>query len=324
MSLLPNAPPTNRRILIIDDNREIHRDIIRVLQRGSENSRPPINPRQAEQLGFITPGGPSELILPYEVASAFQGEEGFLMARQAQEAGRPFAAAFVDGRMPPGWDGVQTIQHLWTVSPEMQITICTAYADYTWEQIMETLGGHDNLMILKKPFDVIELQQITEAMIRRWNRNSFAELQITELEKLLGEIHDHLPPHAPHSGAAEPASRPPWGAATSPERIDVAIEKSRQLVRQLQTRTHASRSAIVGRLASSLRPHRLQLGAFGRRLPEFLTLLAEQLQREQIATTQLLGALQTSLERLHAGYHALPRVPAERGSPAPPPPGTHP
>ena len=78
------------------------------------------------------------------------------------------------GGCPPGWDGVETIKRLWEICPDLQVTICTAYADYTWEQIMDILGGHDNLMILKKPFDVVELQQMAEAMVRRWNRNHLA------------------------------------------------------------------------------------------------------------------------------------------------------
>ncbi len=312
-----NSCPENRRILLIDDNPEIHRDIIRVLQRRSEDPLPVVDPRQAEQFGILTKPL-AELIRPYEISSAYQGEEGLALAREALEAGHPFVAAFVDCRMPPGWDGVQTIRRLWELCPQIQITICTAYADYTWEQIMEILGGHDNLTILKKPFDVIELQQIAEAMVRRWSRNNLAELQITQLEKLLIEIHDHAPPHAQRPNDPEFAAKTNGGGGPAGDRIDVSIEKSRQLVRQLQSRAHASRYAIVGRLAAALRSHRLQLGAFGRRLPDFLSLLAEKLQSEEIATVQLLGALQSTLDRLHAGYHASHPQPHERGATASP------
>jgi len=34
------------------------------------------------------------------------------MAGQAVAEGRPYAMAFVDMRMPPGWDGLETIEHL--------------------------------------------------------------------------------------------------------------------------------------------------------------------------------------------------------------------
>ena len=43
--------------------------------------------------------------------------------------------AFVDVRMPPGWDGVETITRIWEVDPDLQIVVCTAYADYSWEEL---------------------------------------------------------------------------------------------------------------------------------------------------------------------------------------------
>ena len=48
--------------------------------------------------------------------------------RQALAEQRPYAMAFVDVRMPPGWDGIETIGHLWAVEPDLQIVLCTAYS----------------------------------------------------------------------------------------------------------------------------------------------------------------------------------------------------
>ena len=64
------------------------------------------------------------------------------------EQGRPFALAFIDMRMPPGWDGLETIEHLWTVDPDVQVVICTAYSDYSWSDMLTRLGRSDQLEAL--------------------------------------------------------------------------------------------------------------------------------------------------------------------------------
>ncbi len=72
-------------------------------------------------------------------------------------------------RMPPGWDGVKTISKLWERDPELQVVICTAFSDYTWDQTIEILGESDRLLILKKPFDAIEITMLASALVGKWN-----------------------------------------------------------------------------------------------------------------------------------------------------------
>ena len=125
---------TAHRILIIDDNPAIHEDFRKILC-------PDAAPRELDELEAKlfdqgrTAGGAQEFILD----SACQGREALAKAQQALAEGRPYALAFVDGRMPPGWDGVETILRLWQVYPELQVVICTAYSDYSWEQIIQRL-----------------------------------------------------------------------------------------------------------------------------------------------------------------------------------------
>ena len=115
----------NRRILVIDDNPAIHEDFRRILQPSAGalaflEARPALFhdvPRQAPPQDF-------------EVACADQGQAGLAMVQHAIRHGRPYAVAFVDMRMPPGWDGVETIEQLWRVDPDLQVVICTAFADF--------------------------------------------------------------------------------------------------------------------------------------------------------------------------------------------------
>lgn len=148
-----------RRLLIVDDNHEIHNDIRKVLL--DEMDNPELDRIEAQLFGESSKPEPEEL---FEVTSAFQGREGLEQVLRARQAGKPFHVAIVDMRMPPGWDGLETIERVWEVDPDLQIIICTAFSDYTWEEMVDRLGIQDRLLILKKPFDDCELQQMVRAL----------------------------------------------------------------------------------------------------------------------------------------------------------------
>ncbi len=153
----------NRRILVIDDNEAIHEDFCKVLGHDDGGDAGGLT---AAMLGQDKT---SNHVVTYEIDSAFQGQEGLEKVRAALVAGRPYAMAFVDMRMPPGWDGLETIKRIWDADPRIQIAICTAYSDYPWGDIVDQLGVTDSLLILKKPFDEAEACQMALAMTEKWN-----------------------------------------------------------------------------------------------------------------------------------------------------------
>jgi len=169
----------NRRILIIDDNESIHEDFRNILC--PDNSEPEASTAMEAVIFAEDAAAPAEL--GFELDAAFQGQEGLQMVQQALEDGDPYAVAFVDVRMPPGWDGVETVARIWEVEPKLQIVLCTAYADYSWEQMRAKVGQPDSLLVLKKPFDNIEVQQLAKALTKKWLLNVQTELQMAELKK---------------------------------------------------------------------------------------------------------------------------------------------
>lgn len=156
----------NRRILIIDDNRAIHEDFGKILGSGGTDHAA-LTAIEDELFGETSPASVKE---HFELSSAYQGREAFEMVQSAESEGHPFAMAFVDVRMPPGWDGVETIHRMWQVSENLQTVICSAYSDYSWEQIVERLGKSDRLLILRKPFDPAEVQQLASKLTEKWGR----------------------------------------------------------------------------------------------------------------------------------------------------------
>src|SRR5580658_9928387 len=140
----------NNRILVIDDNQSIYEDIRKTLQ--PQDRDPALLETETGLFGVQPPARPA---WRFQVEAAAQGEEGLRMIEAAAAAGRPYAMAFVDVRMPPGWDGVETIGRIWKQRPDLQVVLCTAHSDYSWEQLIRAVGRLDSLLILKKPFDKI-------------------------------------------------------------------------------------------------------------------------------------------------------------------------
>src|SRR5258708_4890655 len=126
-------------------------------------------------------------VTTFELESAYQGKEALEKVTKAIKDGKPYALAFIDVRMPPGWDGVETIEHLWQVDPALQVVVCTAYSDYSWEKMTVRLGVNDNLVILKKPFDNIEVLQLAHALTKKWYVTEQAHFRLETLDKMVQE-----------------------------------------------------------------------------------------------------------------------------------------
>jgi diguanylate cyclase (GGDEF)-like protein len=170
----------NRRILLVDDNHSIHQDFQKIL--GVTVGENALN--QARSALFAEA---SNCVEPehFELDCVDQGQHALAEVQMALKAGRPYAVAFVDMRMPPGWDGLETIERLWKEDPAMQIVICTAYSDQPWDEIRRRIGRNDKLLILQKPFTSIQVLQLAAALSRKWNLACKVEGQLKELNTLV-------------------------------------------------------------------------------------------------------------------------------------------
>jgi signal transduction histidine kinase len=177
----PTWLTANRRILVIDDNPSIQKDFRSVLV-----SAPDPGAGIDFEAAAVFGNEPVIAIgMDFELDSAMQGDEALRMVEQAREAGRPYAMAFVDMRMPPGWDGLTTIKRIFEVDSAIQAVICTAYSDRSWSEIQATLTERDRWMVLKKPFDKIEVLQLAYALTEKWNLARLAGLKTEGLERMV-------------------------------------------------------------------------------------------------------------------------------------------
>jgi two-component system NtrC family sensor kinase len=173
----------NSRLLIVDDNRAIHDDFRKVLGERHPSSN---KFEEAEAALFgEAPAASSRSKSSFQLDSAYQGRDGLGLVKQALAEGKPYAMAFVDVRMPPGWDGVETTSRIWEVDPDLQVVICTAYSDCTWDEMLQKLGHSDRLVILKKPFDHIEVLQLANSLTRKWQLLQESKGKVADLEKMV-------------------------------------------------------------------------------------------------------------------------------------------
>jgi DNA-binding LytR/AlgR family response regulator len=168
----------HRRILVIDDNQAIHEDFRKIFG-GSSEGEAALS--EAETALFDEPASDTVRI-EFKIDSAFQGQEGLALVQKAQKEDRPYSLIFVDGRMPPGWDGIETTSRIWDVDPEVQIVICTAYSDYSWDEMVAKLPKSDQLLILKKPFDTIEVLQMANALTEKWRLHHAVKFKMDFLQ----------------------------------------------------------------------------------------------------------------------------------------------
>ena len=169
------------RILVIDDNKAIHDDFNKVLVSADPNAAS-LASLEAELFDQTPAATSTSARRNFQIDSAFQGREGLAKVVAALDEGRPYSLAFIDVRMPPGWDGVETVGHLWKCDPQLQVVLCTAYSDYDWNGIMEKVESADRLLILRKPFDNIEVVQLAHALTRKWEMHGELHERLADLE----------------------------------------------------------------------------------------------------------------------------------------------
>jgi len=170
--------PDTRRILIVDDTPSIHEDFARILTQPEPDTLPLLEARVFCEEPASAVDSPT-----WELEHAFQGAEALERVQRATVRGDTFDLAFVDVRMPPGWDGLQTIEQIWKVDPGLQIVICTAWSDFTWQEIDARLGRSDQLLILKKPFDAAEVAQMATTLSEKRRLQRMQHEYTMDLEK---------------------------------------------------------------------------------------------------------------------------------------------
>lgn len=149
---------------MVDDNAAIHADFRKILSPASKADK--VDELEAKLFGLSAPTRRSTA--DFELDSAFQGAEALQQVKSKLALRTSYALAFVDMRMPPGWDGVETVERIWRVQPDLKIVFCTAYSDYSWNEVVTRLG-QSTLRLLIKPFSTSEVLSLAIELTQAWN-----------------------------------------------------------------------------------------------------------------------------------------------------------
>lgn len=158
------------RVLLVDDNVAIHRDYEKVLVHDGALETAELDALEASLFDediVVAPDPHTSVV--YQLVHAHQGEEAVRLVEQTARAGEEaFAVAFVDVRMPPGIDGIETIRRIWAIDPRIEVVICSAYSDYTRDQVFAHVGREDQVLFLSKPFDPSEVEELALALTNKY------------------------------------------------------------------------------------------------------------------------------------------------------------
>src|SRR6266403_4740615 len=167
------------RVLVVDDNKAIHEDFLKILG-GYTGGSTELLEAERLLLGEAAGSAPRPT---FQIDTALQGQEGVARVKQALMEEQPYAMAFIDMRMPPGWDGLETSQRLWQIDPDVQVVICSAHSDYDWTEVVARLDHSDKLLVIKKPCEAIEVIQSANALTRKWQNERIVRRQVETLEQ---------------------------------------------------------------------------------------------------------------------------------------------
>ena len=173
----------NTRVLIVDDQESIYIDfqeMLGVKERG----------RRSDELSdyFLSAGRDNKrinVVPSYELSYAASGDEAYEMIKLAKESNCPYAVAYIDIRMPPGIDGIETIRRVRKFEKNLEIVIMTAYSDKPMSDIVNNMELLHKLLYIRKPVAHEEIQQITRALVEKWNLEQEASRQRQWLKTVL-------------------------------------------------------------------------------------------------------------------------------------------
>ena len=139
----------SRRVLLVDDDPTIHRAVVRMLS------------------GF-------------ELCSVYDGPSALAEIEAAQAQKVEYALVVLDIGMP-GWGGLETLERIWQVAPDIQALFCTGEA-LGHQELRTRFGETDAILAIKKPFSQVEIAQAVHALTTKWRLQREARAQLGQLE----------------------------------------------------------------------------------------------------------------------------------------------
>lgn len=178
------------RILVVDDEQTVRDAYSHILQ-GNKNDNAGSLTRELDRELFGAGADSSSFVeeysdhLGFEVTYAKQGLEAVALVEAALAQGKPYKAAFIDVRMPPGIDGKETAHRIRNIDPDVNIVIVNAYSDHSVTDIAAVASPPHKIFYIQKPFAAAEVRQMAQALVERWDHDT---RQLEQLREKMVEL----------------------------------------------------------------------------------------------------------------------------------------
>ena len=171
----------NNRVLIVDDQEEIHDDFEEIL-------RPSLSDASTDELAKSFVSEVDDNFLPEFELFMREAGRSYEIVKVGKESNCPIAVAHIDVRMPPGIDGIETTRKIRQIEKDIEIVIMTAYTDKSLSEIVRDMELLHKLLYIRKPFAREEIQQITLSLVEKWN----VEQELAEKRRQLTDSNRRL------------------------------------------------------------------------------------------------------------------------------------
>jgi diguanylate cyclase (GGDEF)-like protein len=159
---------TTNRVLVVDDDAMLINEYLKCLGKDFEPDEATSTLSDLEKVLFgeeTDDRGAAR----FDVQSRNQGKAAVEAVRDAVKTGNPFAIVFLDIRMPPGIDGIETAKLIRSIDPNINIVIVTGSLSPEPEDLGTEIPPADRIFFFKKPFHGIECRQLAAALCGKWH-----------------------------------------------------------------------------------------------------------------------------------------------------------
>lgn len=183
----PSLVEWNYRILVVDDEVEIgkiYQDIL-------VEKQPTATVQSSRSASNVIPlKKEGERSFQFAVTVCNSAAEALKIVKEAHERGEPFAMGFFDVRLGEGMDGIELVQGIHAIDPQLFAVFVTAYNDRTLDSISQVLGADkmDRWDYMNKPFQRSEIIQKARNFVSLWNLRRESELK----SQALANVNDRV------------------------------------------------------------------------------------------------------------------------------------
>lgn len=155
MTTLAHAAPCVIRVLAVDDESDM-RGVYETLFKEFIQALPMAG--SAGRRGLAA----------WRLETCASGQAAIAKVRDALAANDPYAVIFMDIRLTPGPDGIETAASIRLLDPFVHIVVATGHSDYTLSEIAQRVPPRERITYVEKPLRAQDIQSCAQTMALKW------------------------------------------------------------------------------------------------------------------------------------------------------------